>query len=114
METYQVLGIIGSLLLIIAAFILFIFAYPYGYRGGMMGYMGYMGYGYIGYHFFFPIFFILPALVLGLIGSIIADRLIAGILLILAAVFSLPMMFGFFGISFILLLIAGILALTKR
>jgi hypothetical protein len=109
METYQVLGIIGSLLLIVAVFIPFAFAY----RVGMMGYMGYMGYR-APYFYFFPIFFILPALVLGIIGSIVADRLVAGILLILAALFSLPIMFGFFGISFILLLIAGILALTRR
>ncbi len=107
METYQILGIIGSLLLVLAAFI------PFAYGVGMMGYMGYMGYrGHFLY--FFPVFFILPALVLGIVGSAITDRLIAGILLVLAAVFSMPVMFGFFGISFVLLLIAGILALTRR
>ncbi|WP_009988384.1 hypothetical protein [Saccharolobus solfataricus] len=52
--------------------------------------------------------------VLGLIGSFITDKIAAGILLILASLSSLIILFGFYGISFVLLLIAGILALTKK
>lgn len=108
MENYQVLGLIGSLLLILGFFIM-----PMFYYGGMMG--GMMG-GYYGgpMHFRFPFFIAIPALVLGLIGSLINDRQIGGILLLVAAVLSLPVFFGLFGISFVLLLIAGLLALLKR
>ncbi|WP_240872269.1 hypothetical protein [Acidianus infernus] len=60
-----------------------------GYYGGMMG-------GYLHR----VIFFAFPALIL---GSLISDRQIGGILLIIAAVLSIPVFFGFFGISFILL-----------
>ncbi|MBW9141816.1 MAG: hypothetical protein K1T65_09100, partial [Candidatus Aramenus sp.] len=63
--------------------------------------------------FFFPLVFVTVPFVLGLVGSIIKDRKVAGVLLILASVFSLPIFFGVFGVSFVLLLIAGILALTK-
>lgn len=104
MENYQVLGLIGSLLLILGFFIM-----PMFYYGGMMG-------GYYGgpMHFRFPFFIAIPAIVLGLIGSLINDRQIGGILLLVAAVLSLPVFFGLFGISFVLLLIAGLLALLKR
>ncbi|MBP1358202.1 MAG: hypothetical protein JZD40_06940, partial [Sulfolobus sp.] len=75
------------------------------YGRGMMG--GGMMYG--GFSFFL----IIPAFILGIIGSLISDRTVAGVLLILASVFSLPAM-GFLGfIPFILLLIAGILALSS-
>lgn len=107
MENYQVLGLIGSLLLILGFFIM-----PMFYYGGMMG--GMMGYYGGPMHFGFPFLITIPALVLGLIGSLINDRQIGGILLLIAAVLSLPVFFGLFGISFVLLLIAGILALSKR
>jgi len=105
MET-QILGLIGSLLLLVALFIPFMF---YGYGYGMMGRVGMMG----GPFFFFP-FIAIPALILGLVGSLINDRQIGGILLIIAAILSLPVFFGFFGISFVLLLIGGLLALFKK
>jgi hypothetical protein len=35
-------------------------------------------------------------------------------LLIIASILSLPIFFGFFGVSFALLLTSGIIALTKR
>ncbi|QKR01114.1 hypothetical protein GWK48_10230 [Metallosphaera tengchongensis] len=73
---------------------------------GMMG--GMMGPG-----FFFPVFFFVP-MVMGIIGSLIGDRVAGGVLLILAALFSLPLFFGFFGISFVLLLVGGILALSRK
>ncbi|AWR98224.1 hypothetical protein DFR86_03975 [Acidianus sulfidivorans JP7] len=115
METYQILGIVGSLLLLVAIFVIPFF-FMYGF--GMMGFMGYPMYNSVGYHhyfFFFPfLFFILPAVILGLIGSLINNRDASGILLIVASFVSLPVMFGFFGISFILLLVAGILALTSN
>lgn len=104
METYQILGLIGSLLLLVALFIPFMF---YGYD--MMGRVCMMG----GPFFFFP-FIAIPALILGLVGSLISDRQIGGILLIIAAILSLPVFFGFFGISFVLLLIGGLLALFKK
>jgi hypothetical protein len=72
----------------------------------MMGYGGMMFYGFME-------FLVIPAFVLGIIGSLISDKTIAGVLLVLAAVLSIPAM-GFIGIiSFILLLIAGILAFTS-
>ncbi|BDB99546.1 hypothetical protein [Saccharolobus caldissimus] len=110
METYQILGLIGSLLLLVALFIPFMF---YGYGYGMMGRVGMMG-GMMGGPFFFFPFIAIPALILGLVGSLISDRQIGGILLIIAAVLSLPVFFGFFGISFVLLLIGGLLALFKK
>ncbi|MQL56493.1 hypothetical protein [Acidianus ambivalens] len=115
MENYQVLGIVGSVLLLVAFVIPFYMGYYFmgGYYGGMMG--GMMGgYPHRAIFFAFPVIMALPALVLGLIGSLISDRQIGGVLLIIAAVLSIPVFFGFFGISFILLLIAGILALTQK
>ncbi|QIW23805.1 hypothetical protein EWF20_06310 [Sulfolobus sp. S-194] len=107
MENYQILGLVGSILLlvfIVPAF-MFFFNRPY-MMGGMMGY----GFMMMGFPFFFMF---IPAFILGIIGSLINDRMVAGILLILASIFSLP--FGFLGIiPFILLLIAGILALTTK
>ncbi|MEM4086689.1 MAG: hypothetical protein QXR34_10090 [Saccharolobus sp.] len=104
METYQILGLIGSLLLLILIVPFFAFTYHHAYQGyGMM------------YRMFFVLpFFILIPFALGIIGSFITDKIIAGILLIIASIFSLPIFFGIFGISFILLLIAGILALAKK
>ncbi|MCY0883708.1 MAG: hypothetical protein OWQ50_08060, partial [Acidianus infernus] len=96
MENYQVLGIVGSILLLVAFVIPFYMDY-YFMDGAMMG-------GYLHR----AIFFAFPALIL---GSLISDRQIGGILLIIAAVLSIPVFFGFFGISFILF--AGILALTQ-
>ncbi|QGA54072.1 hypothetical protein GFS03_05560 [Sulfolobus sp. E5-1-F] len=110
MENYQILGLIGSLLLIVGIGFSFAFYYPsYGMMGvygyGMMG-RGMMFFGFMG-------LLIIPAFVLGIIGSLISDRTVAGVLLILASVLSIPAM-GLIGIiSFILLLIAGILALTS-
>jgi hypothetical protein len=56
-ETYQVLGLVGSLLLVVAIIIPLTFA-PYGMYGGtgypMMGMMG----GYCGHPLVFPILFI--------------------------------------------------------
>ncbi|QXJ29254.1 hypothetical protein J5U23_02123 [Saccharolobus shibatae B12] len=103
MENYQILGLVGSLLLIVGIAIPFAFFYP---RYGMMGYGGMMFYGFMG-------FLVISAFVLGIIGSLISERTIAGVLLVLAAVLPIPAM-GFIGIvSFILLLIAGILAFTS-
>jgi len=93
--------LVGSLLLILTFFI-------HAFFNGMMGMMG--GFGYMT---FFPMFFGIPALVLGIVGSLI-DREAGGILLLIAAFLSLPAFFGFFGISSVLLLLAGIFALTKR
>jgi hypothetical protein len=113
-ETYQVLGLVGSLLLVVAIIIPLTFA-PYGMYGGtgypMMGMMG----GYYGHPLVFPILYIgIPAILLGLVGSLVQDRTAAGILLILAGVLSIPILFGFFGISLVLLILAGVLALSKR
>ncbi|MEM1599701.1 MAG: hypothetical protein QXW51_02625 [Sulfolobaceae archaeon] len=112
METYQILGLIGSLLLLILIIPFFAFTYHHAYQG----------YGIVGRHFYgmmYGMFFVLPFFILipfalGIIGSFITDKIIAGILLIIASIFSLPIFFGIFGISFILLLIAGILALAKK
>ncbi|BDC17313.1 hypothetical protein [Acidianus sp. HS-5] len=115
MENYQILGIVGSILLLLGLIIPFYIGYYFmeGYYGGMMGrMMG--GYPHGGMILVFPTIIAVPALVLGLIGSLISDRQTGGILLIIAAVLSIPVFFGFFGISFILLLIAGILALTQK
>ena len=106
MENYQVLGLIGSILLLV--FIVPVFAFAFAFHGPYMmgGMMGRFMMGYIFAFAFIPF-------ILGVIGSLINDRTVAGVLLILASVLSLP--FGFFGIiPFVLLLIAGILALTKK
>ncbi len=106
METYQILGLIGSMLLVIAI-VTPLFLYP-RYTSGMM-FGGMMGFGMMpGMAFFLVIPF-----VLGVVGSLISDETAAGILLILASVFSL--IAGFIGIiSFVLLLMSGILALRQR
>jgi hypothetical protein len=104
-ETYQVLGLIGTLFLLVGAFMPLFFSFSFMGPGMMMGF----GRPF----FFFPLVFVMVPFVLGLIGSIIGDRKVAGVLLLLASVFSLPMFFGVFGVSFVLLLIAGILALTR-
>ncbi|BFI74559.1 hypothetical protein [Sulfurisphaera ohwakuensis] len=106
METYQILGLIGSILLLVFLIPAFMFFFNRPHIiGGMMGY-GFMMMGY-------PFLFVFIPAILGIIGSLINDRIVAGVLLILASIFSLP--FGFFGIiPFILLLIAGILALTSK
>ena len=109
MENYQILGLIGSLLLLLSFFLMPFGGYMMG--GGMMG--GMMG-GYRGGMFYYPFIIAIPSLILGLVGSLINDKQIGGILLIVVAVLSLPVFFGFFGVSFALLLIAGILALTTK
>ncbi|MEM0472873.1 MAG: hypothetical protein DJ555_00810 [Desulfurococcaceae archaeon] len=109
METYQILGLVGSLLLVLALAIMMlgmaVMPVGFGMMGPMMMPMG-----------FFPVFLFigLPSVVLGIVGSVISDRTAAGALLILAGILSLPIFLGFFGISFILLIIAGALALSKR
>ncbi|GAY25793.1 hypothetical protein ATG_09960 [Desulfurococcaceae archaeon AG1] len=108
METYQILGLVGSLLLVLALAIMMlgmaVMPVGFGMMGPMMWSMG-----------FFPFFLIgLPSVVLGILGSAISDRTAAGVLLILAGILSLPVFFGFFGISFILLIVAGALALSKK
>jgi hypothetical protein len=106
MESYQILGIIGSALLLVPI-VLFTTTpmmtyYPMPHMGYMMGW------------YYFPYFIGFPAVILGLIGSLINDKLIGGVLLIIASILSLPIFFGFFGISFALLLASGIMAITKR
>lgn len=106
METYQILGLIGSILLILAIII----------AASVMAFIVTFGMMRAVHPLIFPFFVLIgiPAIVLGLIGSLISDKTAAGILLILASFLSLPIIFGFFGISFILLLVGGILALTKK
>ncbi len=65
------------------------------------------GFGYMT----FSVFLGIPVLVLGIMGSLIDNREARGTLLLIAAFLFLS---GFFGISFVLLLPAGIFALTKR
>lgn len=90
METYQILGLIGSLLLIIVLIIPISFFY---YHYSMMGYYGgMMGFGMF-YGGFFFLFLPILAFILGIIGSLISDRTIAGVLLIIASIFSLTAMF---------------------
>lgn len=107
METYQVLGLIGAILVIVIGIFMatltyrFFYYYPYG---GMMGFGMMM--------FLFPAYAIIPG-ALGLVGALINNRVASGILLILASFMSLPVFFGAFGIGFVLMLIGGILALTK-
>ncbi len=104
METYQVLGLIGTLFLLVAFMPLFLaFSFIHHDMRVVFGMLS----------FFFLLVSVTVPFVLGLVGSIIKDRKVAGVLLILASVFSLPIFFGVFGVSFVLLLIAGILALTK-
>ncbi|HWQ16233.1 MAG TPA: hypothetical protein VNL13_00155 [Sulfolobales archaeon] len=109
METYQILGLVGSLLLVLALAIMMlgmtVTSIGFGMMGPMMWPMG-----------FFPFFLFvgIPSIVLGIVGSVIPDRTAAGVLLILAGILSLPVFFGFFGISFILLIVAGALALSKK
>lgn len=101
MENYRFLGLVGSILLILT------FNHPS--FNGMMGMMGDFSYTP-----FFPMFLGILALVLGIVGSLIDNKEVGGKLLLIAAFLSLPAFFGFFGISFVLLLLAGIFALTKR
>ncbi|AWR98434.1 hypothetical protein [Metallosphaera hakonensis] len=102
METYQVLGLVGAFLLLLPLLFIPLFSF----RSPMMGMMTFP-------IRFFSLMFI-PAFVLGIVGSLIADRTAAGVLLVISAIFSLPMLFGVFGISFVLLLIAGVLALSRK
>ncbi|BBG23316.1 hypothetical protein IC006_0600 [Sulfuracidifex tepidarius] len=83
MENYQILGLVVSLLLILTFFI-------HPFFNGMMTMMG--GFGYMT---FFPMFIGIPALVLGIVGSLIDNREAGGILLLIAAFLSLPAFFGF-------------------
>ncbi|MEM0272300.1 MAG: hypothetical protein QW514_07155 [Thermoprotei archaeon] len=124
MRTYQVLGLIGSVLLLVGLFIslsiyaLYGYGYRYGYGWGMMGIHMY-GWGFGPYGGGFgPMFFafwlmVFPALALGLAGSVVPDRVVGGVLLIIASILSLPVFFGVFGVSFVLLLLAGIMALVR-
>lgn len=114
MENYQILGLVGSILLIPAIFTPYLFMVSYNTvyyaHYAMMNWMM-PGFTWL----IFPFMFIgIPAIILGLIGSLISDKLVGGILLIIAAVLSIPLFFGFFGISLALLLASGILALTKK
>jgi hypothetical protein len=52
--------------------------------------------------------------VLGIVGSAVNSYVGGGVLLILGALFSLPVFFGVFGIAFILMLIGGILGIADR
>jgi len=108
------LGIIGSALLILGV-ILFFFFLPSVYMfHPMYATMPMrMIYSALIYSPFMLLISIVP-IALGLVGSFITERIAAGILLILASIFSLPIIFGFYGISFVLLLIAGILALIRK
>jgi len=113
MENYQILGIIGSALLIIGVILFFYLSsvymsYPMYERMPM-----HMGYPILIYSPFMLVISIVP-IALGLIGSFITERIAAGVLLILASIFSLPIIFGFYGIAFTLLLVAGILALVRK
>ena len=119
MENYQILGIIGSALLVVGVVLFFYLSsvyMPNPIYARMPMHMGYpMMYG--GYPIFYSPFMLAISIVpiaLGFVGSFITERIVAGVLLILASIFSLPIMFGFFGISFTLLLIAGILALVRK
>ncbi|AFZ69856.1 hypothetical protein Calag_0065 [Caldisphaera lagunensis DSM 15908] len=116
METYKILGIIGLIIVGILTIIISLFALvtPYYFPYGMMGYYGnhYMMFGYS--FMMFPLVFFIITAVLALIGLAINDKIAAGILLILASFFSLPLFFGGFGIGFILLLLAGIFALINK
>ncbi|MGC9133997.1 MAG: hypothetical protein C0171_05925 [Caldisphaera sp.] len=117
METYKILGLIGLLLVLLVTvmlsiFILTGFYYSYGFMGGMMGY--YRHYYVYGYSFMlFPLAIGGISVILAAIGISINDKVASGILLILSAFISIPIAFGGFGIGFILLLLAGILALIK-
>ncbi|BCS93199.1 hypothetical protein L3N51_02326 [Metallosphaera sp. J1] len=106
METYQILGLVGSVLLAVAIVSPFFFYPRYApgmMFGGMMGFVMMPG----------MLFFLIIPFILGIVGSLISDETTAGILLILASVFSL--IAGFIGvISFVLLLISGILALRQK
>jgi len=113
MENYQILGIIGSALLIVGVVLFFYLSsvymsYPMYARMPM-----HMGYPILIYSSFILLISIVP-IALGLIGSFITERIAAGVLLILASIFSLPIIFGFYGIAFIFLLVAGILALVRK
>ncbi|TRM87378.1 hypothetical protein DJ529_08730, partial [Sulfolobus sp. C3] len=88
METYQILGIVASILILVSLFIMMTMSFPYY---GMMGGRFAMMRGF----FFMPFFVAIPSLVLGLIGSLISDKQVGGILLIIASVLSLPVFFGF-------------------
>ncbi|PSO05278.1 hypothetical protein B9Q04_19015 [Candidatus Marsarchaeota G2 archaeon BE_D] len=115
MQTYQTVGLIGSVLLLVGA-ILMVFYIPYGYRYGWWMMDAPMMYGSGFYYppvFMIP-FIAIPALVFGLAGSVVPDRLTGGVLLIISSILSLPVLFGVFGFSFALLLLSGIVALTGR
>jgi hypothetical protein len=56
--------------------------------GGMMG-------GYRGGMFYYPFIIAIPSLILGLVGSLINDKQIGGILLIVVAVLSVPVFSDF-------------------
>ncbi|MEM0374012.1 MAG: hypothetical protein QXL33_07805 [Sulfolobaceae archaeon] len=113
MESYQILGIIGSALLIIGVLLLLFI--PHYWLLMPMGYMQmHMGYYMLQIHPTYYIIVSVVPIILGLVGSFISDKIAAGILLILASLSSLIILFGFYGISFVLLLVSGILALTRR
>jgi hypothetical protein len=112
METYQVLGLSGSIVILAVSLLgLLSFQTVYNHMGGMMGYtmMGYPS-------FWMPWYFMmsLPSFILGIIGSLVSDKTASGVMLIIASILSLPVFFGAFGISFALLIAAGIMAIAKR
>ena len=116
MYTYQTLGVIGSVLLVLGILIPLVFYMPHYYRygWGMMGASMMYGWGFYYPPLYMIGFMAIPALVFGLAGSVVPDRLAAGVLLILSSILSLPVFFGVFGVSFALLLLSGIMALTSR
>ncbi len=125
METYRTLGIIGGILVLILSFAFPLMAPMFfaGAMGNMMGgFYGAMmgGSGGAGNSSVFPFFFLVGFTILGIIagalgimGSVISSRLVAGILLIIGAILSLPVFMGGFGIGFLFILVAGILALVN-
>jgi len=114
MESYQILGIIGSALLILGVILFFFFlSSVYMFHHIYTTMPMHMIYPALIYSPFMLLISIVP-IALGLIGSFITERIAAGVLLILASIFSLPIIFGFYGIAFVLLLVAGILALVRK
>lgn len=128
METYRTLGIIGGILVLILSFAFPLMAPTFfagglgnmmgGFYGGMMGGSGpYYGASQSSvFPFFFMVGFTILGIIagaLGIVGSVISNRLVAGILLIIGAILSLPVFMGGFGIGFLFMLVAGILALVN-
>lgn len=108
----QILGLIGGIITIIVSIVLPALASVAlvnrvsGMTPAAMGGLAFAlgGFAIIG----------IVAGILGIVGSRVGNKVAAGVLMIVGAVLSLPIVLGAFGVGFILMLIGGILALASK